>query len=163
MPDMVAGLGVGISSAPKMQRPNGLFDDAKVGGASASTSKAKEAEPHSLRDEINEVGFRKFAEKIKEEKMEELRAQILEKMGISEDELANMSGEQRSNIEAVIARAILDRMEAMKAVKEKEAPQQKNNTEITKPEIYQAPVTNSLSANKDREKGGNPVIFSITV
>jgi hypothetical protein len=74
---------------------------------------AKKADP--LAEDIaniREHGFRHYAEEVHKQKMEELREKILEAMGMTEEELAEMPAAQRQAIEDVIAREIEARMAA---------------------------------------------------
>lgn len=63
-------------------------------------------------EEIREKGFGAYAEEINEKKLEELREKILAAMGLSEDDLENMSPEQRGKIEKMIALEIQNRLAA---------------------------------------------------
>ncbi len=70
---------------------------------------------HDVSDDVaylREHGFSAYAEKIHLEKIEKMREEILEAMGLSEDELSQMSGEQRSAIESMIAQEIQKRLAA---------------------------------------------------
>lgn len=66
--------------------------------------------------DIMETGFGDYARKIQEEKLEELRAKILESMGLTEQDLENMSPEQRDKIEKIVAQEIQERLAAEKAL-----------------------------------------------
>lgn len=59
---------------------------------------------------IKEHGLRHYAEEMHKKKMEELREKILEKMGLTEEDLEAMPAAQRKNIEDMIAREIEARM-----------------------------------------------------
>ncbi len=61
---------------------------------------------------IKEKGFRAYAEELQARKMKELREKILERMGLSEDDLNNMPADQRATVEDIIAREIQRRMQA---------------------------------------------------
>lgn len=84
---------------PSSARPAKAADNGK-----ATTS--EDDEEQKLIDRVREVGFRALVEEIHEKKMEELRAKILETMGLSEEELAALPAEQRQAIEDMIARKI---------------------------------------------------------
>lgn len=71
-----------------------------------TTADAGADEEPSLVEQIREKGFMAYVEEIHEKKMEELRAQILEAMGLSEEELAELPAEQRKAIEEMIQRKI---------------------------------------------------------
>ncbi len=69
----------------------------------------------SFRDtlaEVREKGFRAYAEELNAKKLEEMRAEILASMGLSEHELAHMSPEQRERIEEIVAVEIQERLSA---------------------------------------------------
>lgn len=61
---------------------------------------------------IRDKGFAAYAEEVEKRKMEELRERILERMGLSEEELAEMPAEQQAAIEDMIAQEIQRRMQA---------------------------------------------------
>lgn len=89
---------------------------AMVGASKAHESKPK-VDPESDLGRILEKGFRAWAEEEQEKKLEELRKKILEKMGLSEEDLSNMSPEQRAAIEDIVAAEIRKRLEALHAEK----------------------------------------------
>ncbi len=60
--------------------------------------------------QIKEHGFRAYAEEVHAKKMEELREKILEKMGLTEEDLEAMPAAQRKTIEDMIAREIEARL-----------------------------------------------------
>jgi len=63
-------------------------------------------------DYIKEHGFTAYLEKLRVEKMEELREKLLKAMGLSEEDLQNMPVKQRAAIEDRIAEEIKRRMAA---------------------------------------------------
>ena len=69
--------------------------------------------------QIEEKGFQAYAKDMNEEKLAELRKKILEKMGLSEDDLAKMSADQRNMIEKMIAEEIRERLAAQAEMKAK--------------------------------------------
>lgn len=75
-------------------------------------AKVEEPKEKTLIEEIREKGFGTFIDELKEQKKEEMRAKILESMGLTEEALANMSPEQRAQIEKMVAQEILKRMTA---------------------------------------------------
>ena len=75
----------------------------KDGGADASDAGSEE--PTAI-DEIREKGFLAYVEEVHARKMEELRAKILETMGLTEEELRALPAEQRQAIEDIIAEKI---------------------------------------------------------
>jgi hypothetical protein len=81
-------------------------DRARVLGAQPE----KAANPYA--DEIakiREQGMRAYAEEVHKKKIEELRAKILDKMGLSEEDLDAMPPEQRKTVEDMISREIAAR------------------------------------------------------
>lgn len=96
--------------------PNGDFGD-KLAAQIAADNQAIQArrEANSNADDmafIRENGFRSYAKKLHEEKMQELREKILEEMGLTEEMLQAMSPDQRQAIEDVIQREIEARVAA---------------------------------------------------
>ncbi|MDH5749377.1 MAG: hypothetical protein OEY85_08700 [Rhodospirillales bacterium] len=77
--------------------------------------RAEEKKP-SLVDQIREIGFSAYAEKIKIENLKELREKILSSMGLSEEDLTEMTSEQRQAIEDIIAREMRQRMAAQSEI-----------------------------------------------
>lgn len=67
-------------------------------------------------NDVMEQGFGSYAQKINEEKLEELRKKILEAMGLSEEDLSNMPPEQRQQIEKMVSLEIQKRLSAEKAL-----------------------------------------------
>ncbi len=60
--------------------------------------------------EIHDKGFRAFVEDIEKRKLEEMREKILQKLGLTEEDLSAMSPERRGEIEKLIAQEIQERM-----------------------------------------------------
>ncbi len=91
-------------------------------GAQGNSKPAMDVEPEwkkSFRqtlDEIKDVGFGSYAQKINEEKLEELRKKILASMGLSEQDLEKMSPEQRAQIEKMVSLEIQRRLAAEDAL-----------------------------------------------
>lgn len=71
----------------------------------ADKKRAADDDPRLI-DEIRDKGFRVYVEEIHARKMEELRARILESMGLTEEELRALPAEQRQTIEDMIAEKI---------------------------------------------------------
>lgn len=69
-------------------------------------------------DEIRDKGFGSYTEELRAKKLEELREKILASMGLSEDDLENMSPEQRNNIEKMVALEIQKRLAAEGALED---------------------------------------------
>ena len=61
---------------------------------------------------IREHGMQAYVEEVHKQKLEEMRAEILASMGLSEEALSEMSGSQRSTIEQMINDEIQKRLEA---------------------------------------------------
>jgi hypothetical protein len=95
------------------QEQNQIFNTAtpKSGKTTATKSSGPEAKTDSenepsVIEELREKGFMAYVEEIHKEKMEELRAKILESMGLSEEQLGDMPAQQRGTIEDMIAEKI---------------------------------------------------------
>ena len=93
--------GGGGSEEPFAELLNGLLTSSgEAGGVK---------DPEAADDEKGFVGY---FQKLREERMEELRRDILEGMGLTEEDLAKMSPRQRAAVEEAIARQIQERMAA---------------------------------------------------
>ena len=68
--------------------------------------------PKTDLDIVREKGFTAYAKEVEERKREELREKILNRMGLSEEDLEKMPAEQRADIEELIAQEIQRRMQA---------------------------------------------------
>ncbi len=66
--------------------------------------------------EIEDKGFRTYAEDLHDKKIAEMRAKILESMGLTEDELDKMSPDGKAAIEKMIAQEIRERLTAEAAL-----------------------------------------------
>jgi hypothetical protein len=69
--------------------------------------------------EIQEKGFQAYAKEINDEKLAEMRKKILDEMGISEEDLAKMSADQRGMIEKMIAEQIREQLVAQAEMRAK--------------------------------------------
>ncbi|MDD9302518.1 MAG: hypothetical protein HUK40_09320 [Desulfobacter sp.] len=70
---------------------------------------------NALENDVNTLkkeGFIGFFKKLQEERIKELREEILMEMGLTEEDLGRMDPEQRSVVEKMIAREIQQRMAA---------------------------------------------------
>ena len=85
---------------------------AAASGAEAAIKKTDEDGNPTLLSEIREKGFQTYAEEQRQKKIEEMRREILEAMGLTEEDLAKMPPEQRKQIEELIAQEIKERMHA---------------------------------------------------
>jgi len=83
-------------------------------------SNPEETTEKPLIDEVREKGFVAYTKEIAEKKKEEIRAEILAKMGLSEEALAKLSPELRAQIEKMINAEILNRMTAEDELKRME-------------------------------------------
>jgi len=100
----IEGLMQSTSHAPKKSSP----PTGRAEGAGAAGDDS-EAEP-SVIDELREKGFMSYLKEVEARKKEELREKILQAMGLSEEDLAKMSPENRGQIEDMIAEEIRQRM-----------------------------------------------------
>lgn len=66
--------------------------------------------------DILDQGFRTYTDNIRAEKLEELREKILEAMGLTEEDLENMSASQRQTIERIVAQEMQKRLTAEDAL-----------------------------------------------
>jgi hypothetical protein len=82
-------------------------------------------------DYIRENGLQAYADKVKAEKIEKMRAELLESMGLTEKLLAAMPPEQRMAIEDIIDDTIEQRMAASSIMNSKppEEPSHNNNAQ----------------------------------
>lgn len=92
--------------------------------------------------DIVDQGFRAYADNIRVEKLEELRAKILEAMGLSEEDLENMPASQRDQIERMVALEIQQRLTANDALSD--TPEEKAATTGISEQILATP--NGLGA-----------------
>jgi|GEM_PF-4759719 len=67
-------------------------------------------------DSIRKKGFTGFFKELREQRMEELRKKILADMGITEEDLARMSPDQRSTIEKMVNQELQRRLAAESAM-----------------------------------------------
>ncbi len=65
---------------------------------------------------IREHGFAAYAERLQEQKLEKLRAEILEKMGLTEEKLAALPTDARRAVEDMIKTEIRERLSAEKTL-----------------------------------------------
>ncbi len=69
--------------------------------------------------QIHKKGFQAYAKEVNDEKLAEMRKKILDSMGISEEDLAKMSSDQRNMIEKMIAEEIREQLAAQQEMKAK--------------------------------------------
>ena len=90
------------------------IDEIKSNGLHEYIRNLEEKQMEELREEIlEEMGLSE--EQLKQ--MEELREEILEEMGLSEEQLKQMPAEQQKNIEKMIAKKIEQRLALMSTLK----------------------------------------------
>jgi len=155
MTNPISGLGLQITPIAQVKPTNSAEKP-----ASNQTANVDKVEDKSLRDQINEVGFRKYTENIREEKLKEIREKILNNMGLDEDTLANMSGEQRNNIEEMISREIAARMQAAKEMGKNESDDSRQNSSFTGiADSYQI-SSDGQRINATRAEKTEPLLFS---
>ena len=87
-------------------------DSLSKSSAEAPNNTGDDSDKVSLIDQIRETGFQAYTEEIKQEKLEKLREELLEAMGLTEEDLAKMPPEQRQAIEEAINDEIQRRMAA---------------------------------------------------
>lgn len=80
------------------------------------TEPAWKSEFRQTLEEIQKVGFSSYAAEINEKKLQEIRAKILSSMGLTEDDLKNMSSDKREKIEKMVAAEMQNRLSAEKAL-----------------------------------------------
>ena len=88
---------------------------ALLASSTAATQKPKTGAAALLDTIENKGGFAAYAKDIQDKKIEELRKKILAEMGLSEEDLAKMSAEQRANIEKIVNQEVQKRLEALNA------------------------------------------------
>jgi len=102
--------------------------------------------------EIHEKGFLAYAKDLNEAKLEELRKKILDKMGLSEDDLDKMSAQQRSAIEKMISEEIRERLAAQTEMKAQGAESQGAEGQGAAAQAG----TNALGQSAGTDPGANP-------
>lgn len=81
--------------------------------ACLATQMDEPASSDTLEDRVKtlkEAGFTGFFKRLEEEKLKELREEILREMGLTEEDLGNMEPERRAAVEKIIAQEIRRRM-----------------------------------------------------
>lgn len=103
------------------QRPSSLTQSSPLigrkldysgAGGQEGTSDKPVAENVAAVQRIKEIGFSKWAEELRAKKIEEMREEILAAMGLTEEQLADMSPEARAEIENTIQQTINERLAA---------------------------------------------------
>ncbi len=123
---------------------------AAANGAEAAIKKTDEDGNPTLLSEIREKGFQAYAEEERQKKIEEMRKEILEAMGLTEEDLAKMPPEQRSQIEQLIAQEIKERMHAQT---ELNGGNDKRDEELLKAKKMLDPVTSSSMISNEMGLG----------
>ena len=105
-------LGTGLSFAQVMAaaQTGAQTDDLAEGTA------AQEEGAGASEGSVTKNSFTGFFKELQEERMEELRKEILEEMGLTEEMLQEMDLEARGRIEGMIAKEIQKRMTAQSAL-----------------------------------------------
>lgn len=98
----------GAGGVPQGKKPYG---GAQAARATAAPDEAKAANVAAV-ERIKEIGFAKWAEEERARKLEEMRAEILAAMGLSEADLAGMDSTSRGSIEQMIQKEIQERLAA---------------------------------------------------
>ena len=96
---------------------SGLFASSLARQMDASAS----SDGDTLADRVEtlkEEGFTGFFKRLEEEKLKELREEILREMGLTEEDLAKMEPERRAAVEKIIAQEICQRMMAEATLEE---------------------------------------------
>lgn len=84
---------------------------ASASGAAADAATSRNG-AGSAAERIADVGFGQWLEEMQARKREELRERILAEMGLTPDKLAEMDGEARARIEALVEQKIAERAAA---------------------------------------------------
>ena len=129
--------GLSMKNKPDAQPsdPSGAYGAGHASDAKGTRSSAhvqadarnNEAEPEREKtafERISEVGFSKFVAQLEVEKLEKLREKILQSMGLSEEDLSNMSSEQRDAVEKLVAEEMKRRMAAASIMNSEEQQSQ---------------------------------------
>jgi hypothetical protein len=69
-------------------------------------------------NEVRDMGFSAYAEKIRVEKLAEMREEILKAMGLNEESLAELSADQRAIIERAVNQEIQKRLAAERTLEQ---------------------------------------------
>lgn len=105
---LFGGAMTGAGGVPQGKKPYG---GAQAARATAAPDEAKAANVAAV-ERIKEIGFAKWAEEERARKLEEMRAEILAAMGLSEADLAGMDSTSRGSIEQMIQKEIQERLAA---------------------------------------------------
>ena len=97
--------------------------------AAQGTSQTDKAPAEQAVDRIKEIGFGKWVEELREQKLEEMRQEILTAMGLTEEDLGKMDPDARASIEEMIAQKIQERLAAGSVEVGKKAEGQSLNPE----------------------------------
>lgn len=82
------------------------------GGASVASDRPARGAEAARAPSIYEQVLAEFRETIRKSPIERLREQILKEMGLTEESLASLPGEEREAVEAAIAQEIKERLQA---------------------------------------------------
>lgn len=101
------------TTAGQPRRTQGA-ESASFGAEIAAVEKPPPANVAAV-ERIKEIGFSQWAEELREQKLEEMRQEILASMGLTEEKLAAMDPDARAAIEDAIQQRINERMAAASA------------------------------------------------
>jgi len=107
------------SGSPSSERISSfslLVDDAVAAARSTLSSQENNTKDAQDSGSITKNSFTGFFEEIQEKRMEELREEILEEMGLTEEMLEKMDPEARGRIENIIAKEIQKRIMVQSAM-----------------------------------------------
>ncbi len=85
--------------------------------------------------DIKEIGLTAYVMDLEKEKLEEIRKEILERMGLTEGDLGKLSSEQRAMIEKMITREIQTRIAATSLEKTDDADNKVQKTDQILPGV----------------------------
>jgi hypothetical protein len=103
------------TSSTQLENPKNSFASLLEKQMETAGKETEEARPNRFADdlaEIKEKGFTAYVRDLEREKIDEIRKEILARMGLTEEDLAKLSPEQRAMIEDIIAQEIKIRLGA---------------------------------------------------
>jgi hypothetical protein len=103
------------TSSPKVENSKNVFASLLDKQMEAAEKETEDERPNRFADdlaEIKEKGFSAYVRDLEREKIEEIRKEIMARMGLTEEDLAKLSPEQRAMIEDIIAQEIKIRLGA---------------------------------------------------
>lgn len=106
------GIGTGGGIASDGRKAAGRAAPAPPVGRSETLSESEKPANVAAVERIKEIGFSQWAEELRVRKIEEMRAEILAAMGLTERDLAGMDPDGRATVEQMIQQEIQERMAA---------------------------------------------------